>query len=261
MVRHFKCQAGICITASHNPPSYNGYKVYWEDGGQVVRPHDKEIITRFENLDDYSKLGFLEFREAVDKGFIHYCDDELDEAYLKVLSGIRYKNPQKREQKIAYTPLHGAGVTLLPEALKQKGFKNVLLVPEQKEPDGSFPTVSSPNPEDQEALVLGKKFSDEQGAKILLATDPDADRLVCSVKEGGKWVDLNGNQIAILLTHYILSALQERGVDLSDSYVVKTVVTTELLPRLTKHFGAECFETLTGFKWIADLILQKEISG
>lgn len=261
MVRHFKCQAGICLTASHNPPSYNGYKVYWDDGGQVVSPHDEGIIKHYNRLESYGDLQALSFEEALEKGLVTYCDEETDEAYLKMQREVCYRGPKKKDQKIVYTPLHGAGTTTLPKLMKERGYKNFFLVPEQKDPDGSFPTVSSPNPEDKEALVLAKAYADKKGAQLVLATDPDADRLGVSLKDEGEWVDLNGNQMAALLTHYIFSSLAEKGFSFKDSYIVKTNVTTDLLCKIASHYQSESYETLTGFKWIASVIKAKEQEG
>lgn len=261
MVRHFNCHAGICITASHNPPGYNGYKVYWADGGQVVRPHDAAIISHYKNLKDYGSLAFLPFSEALKTGLIRYCDEDIDEAYRAVARKVSFRQTKNSQTKIVYTPLHGAGVMSLPHVLKDRGFDKLLLVPEQKDPDGLFPTVSSPNPEDLEAFQLAKNFADKEGAKLVLATDPDADRLGVCVKDKGSWINLSGNQIAVLLTHYILTAHQQRGDSFKNCYLVKTIVTTDLLEKIASSFSCEIFETLTGFKWIADVIAREERKG
>jgi len=261
MVRHFQCHAGICLTASHNPPSYNGYKVYWADGGQIVDPHDEGIISHYNRLDDYAHLNSLEFKEACEKGFVTYCDEEADLAYLKVQREITYREPKKRDQRIVYTPLHGAGGTILPRFMKERGYENFFLVPEQKDPDGLFPTVTSPNPEDKEALILAKAYADKKGAKLVLATDPDADRLGVSLKNNGTWVDLSGNELASLLTSYIFSSLAKNHFSFKDSYIVKTNVTTDLLKKIAHKYNCDCYETLTGFKWIASIIAKKEKEG
>ncbi len=261
MVRHFQCEAGICLTASHNPPSYNGYKVYWADGGQIVDPHDEGIISHYNRLDNYAHLKSFEFSEAYEKGFITYCDEEADLHYLKAQREITYRQPKKRDQKIVYTPLHGAGGTILPRLMKERGYENFFLVPEQKDPDGLFPTVTSPNPEDTEALVLGKAYADKKGARLVLATDPDADRLGVSFKSNDTWVDLNGNEMASLLTSYIFSSLAENSFSFKNSYIVKTNVTTDLLRKIAHKYSCDCYETLTGFKWIASIIAKKEKEG
>ena len=261
MVRYFSCQAGICLTASHNPPAYNGYKVYWEDGGQIVTPHDKEIINKFSKLNDYGALSFLDFEIAKSQGLIHYCDRELDKAYLEMAKKVSYRKPNKTDQKIVYSALHGAGGTLLPRVLKDRAYNNLLLVPEQKDPDGLFPTVKSPNPEDEEALSLSKLYADKMGASLVMATDPDADRLAVCVKENGAWVNLNGNQLATLLTYYILEAIREQGESFEKAYIVKTVVTTDLLFKIASSYSCGTRETLTGFKWIADTISKEEALG
>ena len=262
MVRHFSCHAGICITASHNPPNYNGYKVYWADGSQIVTPHDEGIIEEYNLITDYESLNFLKFGEALNKNLIHYCDEELDRVYLENLKKVSYQQGFERTQKIVYTPLHGAGVTVLPQALRQGGFSNVHLVAEQEKPNGSFPTVESPNPEDPKALVLAKKKADEIGADLLLATDPDSDRLAFSFRDQkGDWFDPTGHQQASLLSYYILSALKEKKRFPDKPYLVKTIVTTELLDSLAKAYSCECYDTLTGFKWVADVMAKKEKEG
>lgn len=258
LVRHFSCHAGLCITASHNPSSYNGYKVYWQDGGQLVPPHDKKIIEEYKAIDDYSSLQFMAFDEAFRSGLIKYCDEELDKAYLEILKKISYQEVKLKNQKIVYTPLHGAGIVVLPKALSLCGYANVYLVPEQENPDGHFPTVKSPNPEDPESLYLAKKLADKLGSHLVLATDPDADRLAVSIKDKSVWVDLNGNQLAALLVNYILCSLKQKNLISDKSYIVKTIVTTDLLSELAKFYNCECIETLTGFKWIAEAIHLKD---
>lgn len=262
MVRHFSCHAGICITASHNPSTYNGYKVYWGDGSQIVRPHDEGIINEYNGIENYNSLAFLDFKKALSQGLVNYYDEELDKAYLAELKKVSYQSNLKKTEAIVYTPLHGAGVSSVPHALSQGGFKNIFMVPEQEKPDGSFPTVGSPNPEDPKTLVLAKKLADKVKSDLVLATDPDADRIAVSFREkDGKWSDLNGHQMASLLTFYILSSLKQEKKLPEKPYLVKTIVTTDLIKSLAKHYSCECYETLTGFKWIADVIAEKEKSG
>jgi len=252
-VRHFGCQAGICVTASHNPAVYNGYKVYWQTGGQLVPPHDQAIIEFYKQIENYDQLKFIPYEEAKSRGLIKEVSDELDDAYFARLARVQMKRPTI-QPKIVYTPIHGTGITAVPRALKMFGFTDVHIVSEQSKPDGNFPTVKSPNPEDHEALELAVSLGRKINADLILATDPDADRIAVLVKEDDDFTFLNGNQLVCLLTEYVLSAQKEQKILHASPLVIKTIVTTELLRDIAHHWGASCEDTLTGFKWICDLI-------
>lgn len=252
-VRNLKCDAGIVLTASHNPPEYNGYKVYWNDGAQIVPPHDSAIINEVRSVDfadikfdgDDSKITYL--GEEEDKKFIHAAVENT--SYLK----------GKKDLKIVYTSLHGTSIKILPDALAEAGFENVFIVPEQKNPDGDFPTVKSPNPEEPEALSLALKYAEEQNADIVFGTDPDADRLGVAVRGlDGKLVLLNGNQTNTVITDYILGKWKENGKIDGKQFIGSTIVTSDIFFPLAKYYGVECKVGLTGFKWIADLIRKAE---
>lgn len=244
-----KAQAGIMITASHNPKEYNGYKVYWSDGGQVVPPHDKGIMAEVEAVKEIRRSDHFEI-----------LDKTLDSAYLDAITQLRHFD-EKSDLKIAYTSLHGVGITLMPEALKRWGFSNLALVEKQIQPDGDFPTVKFPNPEYAETLSLGIATMEKSGADILLATDPDADRLAVAVRHHGKSVILNGNEIAALCTHFLCSTLQKKNQLPDNGAVVTTIVTTELLKEIARFFHVACFEVLTGFKYIGEKIHLWETSA
>jgi len=252
-VRHFGCQAGICVTASHNPAAYNGYKVYWNTGGQLVPPHDQAIIKLYGGIQDYSGLKFLPYNEALQKGLIKEVGDELDDAYFSCLAGVQLRRPAF-QPKIVYTPIHGTGITAVPRALKMFGFEDIHIVAEQAEPNGDFPTVASPNPEDHEALAMAIALGEKIHADLILATDPDSDRIAVVVLENQKYIQFNGNQLCCLLTEYILSSQKEKGHLPQDPLVIKTIVTSDLEKDIAHHWGAFCEDTLTGFKWICDLI-------
>jgi phosphoglucomutase len=257
MVRHFKCDAGVCITASHNPAAYNGYKIYWNSGGQLTPPHDKKILDFYTALSDYGLISFQAFNEAKKAGYIVELDKELDSAYLdRVHTLSLFKG--KRDLKIVYSPLHGTGVYAVPQALSRFGFQNLTLVPEQSEPDGNFPTVASPNPEDPRALVLAMKLGASLEADLVLATDPDADRLAVVVREDGKWKVFSGNQMGALLFNYVLSLSKSQKRLPSNAFTIKTIVTSDLLKDISTYYGLPCEETLTGFKWICDRVEEYE---
>ncbi len=255
-IRHLGCQAGIVITASHNPKEYNGYKVYWEDGAQIISPHDKNIMKHIQKI-DYEQIVF-----TPDESRIEIIGEEVDLAYLSRAKQITL-SPQaiadNRDLKIVYTPLHGTGIVLLPRMLKELGFENVIIVEEQAKPDGDFPTVSSPNPENPEAMELALSKAKEVDADLILATDPDADRIGVGVKTlDGQYQLLNGNQIGALLTYYVLNRKKQSGKLKDDSFVAKTIVTTDLIRDIAEYFGVEVKETLTGFKYIGALIREFE---
>ena len=254
--------AGIMITASHNPKEYNGYKVSWSDGGQVTAPVDKEIVAEVAKITDPSQV---KFKADLRCGEIESIGADVDEKYLSDLLSLRL-SPEAAaahsDIKIVYTPLHGCGVRLVPEILRRSGFKNVIHVPEQDISDGSFPTCVSPNPEEPAALQLALAKAEETGADIVIGTDPDADRVGIAVRdESGRLVLFNGNQTASMLTYYILTRWKELGKLGEGKYVVKTIVTTELITEICKSFGVPVYNVLTGFKYIAEVVKRKEAEG
>ncbi len=253
MVRHFACQGGVCVTASHNPPEYNGYKVYWQTGGQIVPPHDKAIIDLYSRIDSYEEIRHLPYDEGVKKGLIVEVGADFDEIYFAKVETLSVHKPEV-DLKIVYTPLHGTGAMPIVECLHRFGFKDVLVVPEQAEPNGEFPTVDYPNPEDPKALKMAIDLAKEKGAELVMATDPDSDRIGIVVREGNDYTILNGNQIGSLLVDYVLRSQQAAGRLPASPLVVKTIVTTDLQAKIAASYGAACEETLTGFKWICQLI-------
>ncbi|MCX7625780.1 MAG: phospho-sugar mutase [Candidatus Sumerlaeaceae bacterium] len=264
-VRHFKATAGIVITASHNPKEYNGYKVYWSDGAQVVPPHDRGIIAEVREVTSMAQVQLADFAEAVRKDQIHLIGETVDRLYIEALSGVRLRKDFADERgdnlRIVYTPLHGTGVKVLPAALRHWGFFDVHLVQEQAEPDGDFPTTKSPNPEERAAMELALALAEKVNADLVLATDPDADRLGVAVRHEGEYHLLTGNQLGSLLTWYICSTLKEQGRLPSNGVVIKTIVSTELAKAIAKDFGVAVEECLTGFKYIGALIRQYEEEG
>lgn len=256
-IRHLGCQSGVVITASHNPKEYNGYKVYWEDGGQIISPHDKNIIAEVKKIKTIDEIQFDDTLKNVE-----LIGDKIDHEYLKEIKRLSL-NPaiikNQHDLKIVYTPIHGTGVELVPKALSDFGFKNVTVVEEQKEPDGNFPTVKSPNPEEPAALELALKKAKEMDADIVMATDPDADRVGIAIKDNhNQFILLNGNQAAALLINYLISQWQANHKLKGKEYIVKTIVTSELLKDIADKYQVACYDVLTGFKYIADIIKQKE---
>ncbi len=256
-IRRLGCQSGVVVTASHNPKEYNGYKVYWEDGGQIIHPHDENIIREVQQIKSIGEVKF-----DGDPSSIVKLGEEMDDLYIEEVAK-QSLNPEiiqaHPEVKIVYTPIHGTGVVMVPRALKRMGFKNIYNVPEQDVVDGNFPTVVSPNPEESAALDLALKKADEVGADLVMATDPDADRVGIAVRnKQGALVLLNGNQTAALLTYYLLSQWSEHGKFTGKEYIVKTIVTSELLAEMAGHYGVPCYDVLTGFKYIADIIRKNE---
>ena len=256
-VRHLKCHAGIVITASHNPKEYNGYKVYWQDGGQLVPPHDDNIITEVNNIDSLNKIKWKR-----DEARVQIIGEDIDNEYLKMLTSLSV-NPKaiqkKNDLKIVFTPLHGTGIVMIPKALKAFGFKNVTLVDEQSVPDGNFPTTPYPNPEEKSTLKMALEKAEKIGADLVMATDPDADRVAVAVRnERGEMVLLNGNTIASLLTYYLLSEKRERSKLSGNDFVVKTIVTTDLIKDIAHDYEVDCVDVLTGFKYIAEKIRVNE---
>ena len=256
-IRHFKCQSGVVVTASHNPREYNGYKVYWEDGAQVIEPHDRNIIEEVQRIRDISEV-----KTGGPVKHIHIIGREVDNAYIsrvKELSLDPAVIKRNHDLRIVYTPLHGSGVKLVPMALRKFGFTCIFNVPEQDIPDGNFPTVRSPNPEEQSALEMAVRRASEVNGELVMATDPDTDRLGVAIKDQhGDYLLLNGNQTATLLTWYLLMKWSEKGLLKGNEYIVKTIVTTELLTEIADKYGVKHYDVLTGFKFIADIILKME---
>lgn len=257
-VRELGCTAGVMITASHNPPKYNGYKVYWDDGSQIVSPVDKDIITEVRNIQDYKEIKTISEEEAKQKGLYTVIGKEIDEKYLNILKNS-ILNPQSikncgKDLKIVYTPLHGTGNTLVEGLLKDLGFENVYVVPEQAKPDGKFPTVDYPNPEDPKAFKLALDLAEEKDADIVLATDPDADRLGVYVKDAktGEFKSYTGNMSALLIAEYRISQMKEKGILPKDGMIVTTVVSSNLAFDIANYYNLEIREVLTGFKNIGE---------
>lgn len=252
-VRHFNCHAGVMLTASHNPKEYNGYKAYWNDGGQLVAPHDHNVITEVNAIESISKVKFNR-----NEDLIKIIDESFDEIYIlanKNLSIHPELVKQQEDLKIVFSPIHGTGITLVPKILKAWGFKNIQTVEQQDTPDGNFPTVIYPNPEEEEAMSMAIKKGKEIDADIVMATDPDADRVGLAVKNNkGEIQLLNGNQIASLLVYYILSSKKQKSELNRNDFIVKTIVTSNLLSDISKSFSVKHYDTLTGFKFIGELI-------
>ena len=253
-VRHHNSQAGVMVTASHNPPEYNGYKVYWNDGAQVTPPNDQNIIDKFYAIKDFSTIKRIDFEDGINKDLISWVAEDVENAYYDAILSKTIRPDFCRENgsdlKIVYTPIHGTGLLPCKRALNDLGFSNVEIVKEQAEPDSDFPTVSSPNPENPSALKMAVDLMQETNADIVMGSDPDTDRLGVAHKHDGKIEYLNGNQIGVLMLHYILSNFKGQGKLSDNSYFVKTIVTTPLQDVIAKAFNVEIFNTLTGFKWI-----------
>ena len=251
-VKHLNCQAGIVLTASHNPPEYNGYKVYWEDGGQIVPPEDEAIIATIENL-NYNEIKF-----AANDDLIHYIDIDVDKAFIKSSienASFNTSATAKENLNIVFTSLHGTSITLVPDTLSQAGYTNVNIVPEQAVPNGDFPTVKSPNPEEPEALAMATALADKLQADIVIGTDPDCDRLGVAVRNNdGQMTLLNGNQTMILMTAFLLEQWKKAGKITGKQFVGSTIVSTPMMMELATSYGVECKVGLTGFKWIAKMI-------
>ena len=251
-VKHLNCQAGIVLTASHNPPEYNGYKVYWEDGGQIVPPEDEAIIATIENL-NYNEIKF-----TANDDLIHYIDIDVDKAFIKSSienASFNTSATAKENLNIVFTSLHGTSITLVPDTLSQAGYTNVNIVPEQAVPNGDFPTVKSPNPEEPEALAMATALADKLQADIVIGTDPDCDRLGVAVRNNdGQMTLLNGNQTMILMTAFLLEQWKKAGKITGKQFVGSTIVSTPMMMELATSYGVECKVGLTGFKWIAKMI-------
>jgi phosphoglucomutase len=256
-IRHLKCQTGVMLTASHNPKEYNGYKAYWDDGAQMIAPHDVNVIGEVQKITSVEDVQWTGDPENIIE-----IGKEVDEAYLDLILSLSLSPEIIRLQKnlkIVYTPLHGCGRKMIPEILKRYGFENVTTVKEQMVADGNFPTVRSPNPEEQDAMILALEKAREIDADLVMATDPDADRVGIALKNAkGEFILLNGNQTAALLFYYILYRWEEKKMLTGNEFIVSTIVTTELLKRIAEKFRVGYFECLTGFKFIADVIRKQE---
>ena len=263
-IRNLGCTAGVMITASHNPPKYNGYKVYWDDGAQIVAPRDKEIIEKVRAVEKYSEIKEISKEEAEKLGLFNIIGTDMDDKYLNILKS-KVLNPEiVREQgkkiKVVYTPLHGTGNTVTERLLNEIGLQNVYVVPEQKDPDGNFPTVSYPNPEDKKAFKLALELAEKEKADVVLATDPDADRLGIFAKDSktGNYMEYTGNMSALLIAEYRISQMKEKGILPNDGMFITTVVSSELAKAIAKNYNLECIEVLTGFKNIGAVMKKAE---
>ena len=259
-VRELKATAGIVVTASHNPPEYNGYKVYWEDGAQVVPPHDTAIIGEVNKIKDLAEIKNMEKQEAISKGLFNEIEEEIDSKYIEELKKL-ILNPEivkeyGKKLKVVYTPLHGTGGTVAPRVLKEIGLENVFMVPEQGEPNGNFPTVSYPNPEDKKAFELALKYAKEIDADVVLATDPDADRLGVYAKNSktGEYEAFTGNMSGLLIADYILNQKREKGILPNNGSIITTIVSSSMAEELAKEYNLHLIEVLTGFKYIGEQI-------
>lgn len=263
-VRELNCTAGIMITASHNPPKYNGYKVYWDDGAQIVAPRDKEIIEKVRNVTDYSEIKEITKKEAEEKGLFKIVGTEMDDKYIAKLKSL-ILNPeivkkQGENLKVVYTPLHGTGNTIAERLLREIGIKNLYVVPEQKEPDGNFPTVDYPNPEDPKAFKLALELAKKVDADVVLATDPDSDRLGIFAKDSktGEYKNYTGNMSALLIAEYRISQMQEKEMLPQDGMMIKTIVSSNLTDAIANNYGLYLYEVLTGFKNIGAIMRKEE---
>jgi len=256
-IRHYGCQSGVVITASHNPKEYNGYKAYWDDGAQLIPPHDKNVIDEVRRISSFDEVKFNGNQELIE-----IIGEETDILYLDQLKKLSLSPEiiaKYNDIPIVYTPLHGTGATMVPWCLKNFGFTNISMVDEQAVPDGNFPTVKSPNPEENSALQMAIDKAESEGASLVMATDPDADRVGIAVKDlHGKFVLLNGNQTAAVLLYYIFRKWKENGKITGKEFMVKTIVTSELLIDLANKYEIDSYDVLTGFKWIADIIRKNE---
>ncbi|WP_418422371.1 phospho-sugar mutase, partial [Alistipes ihumii] len=258
-IRHLHCHSGVVVTASHNPKEYNGYKAYWSDGAQVVAPHDRNIIAEVQKITSPDQVMIWKGDRSEN---IEILDETFDQIYLEAVHGLSLSPDaveRYHDMKIVYTPLHGTGVILVPESLRKYGFTNILTVKKQNIPDGNFPTVESPNPEERSAMKMAIELAESEKAEVVLATDPDADRIGMALRdENGQYVLLNGNQTCSLLVYYIVKRWSELGRLRGKEYIVKTIVTTELVARIAESFGVRHFDCLTGFKYIATVMRNHE---
>ncbi|MEN9548706.1 MAG: hypothetical protein RIR12_1297 [Bacteroidota bacterium] len=256
-IRHLKCQGGVVLTASHNPKEYNGYKAYWDDGSQLVPPHDKNVINEVDKIASVEDVKW-----SGGESNITLMGKKLDDAYIEMVKSLSVYPEvieKQKDLKIVYTSIHGTGIVMVPPVLEAFGFKNVHIVQEQKEPDGNFPTVAYPNPEESEAMSYALKLAAQLDADILAGTDPDADRVAIGVKDSnGKWILMNGNQTAVLAFNYLTEARKAKGIAQPNDMVITTIVTTPMIDALAKGNGVACYRVLTGFKWIANMIRERE---
>ena len=263
-IRELKCTAGIMITASHNPPKYNGYKVYWDDGAQIVAPRDTDIIAKVRAVENFSEIKEISEEEAKNKGLLHFVGKEMDDKYIETLKSL-ILNPEIVKQegkklKVVYTPLHGTGNMVAERLLKEIGIENLYVVPEQKDPDGNFPTVDYPNPEDPKAFKLALELAKKVDADVVLATDPDADRLGIFVKDvkSGEYKNYTGNMSALLIAEYRISQMKEKGILPINGMIITTIVSSNLTRAIGKYYGLEVIEVLTGFKNIGAIMRKAE---
>ena len=263
-IRQLKCTAGIMITASHNPPKYNGYKVYWDDGSQIISPRDKDIIAKVRGITDFKEIKTMNREEAIKKGLFNVIGKDMDDKFINKLKSL-VLNPeivkeQGKKLKIVYTPLHGTGNTIVERLLNELGFENVYVVPEQAKPDGNFPTVDYPNPEDKKAFKLALELAEKVDADVVLATDPDADRLGIYAKDAktGEYMTYTGNMSALLIAEYRISQMKEKGILPADGMFITTIVSSDLAKAIAKYYNLECIEVLTGFKNIGAVIKKAE---
>ena len=263
-VRELKCTAGIMITASHNPPKYNGYKVYWDDGSQIVAPRDKDIIAKVRDVKEFCEIKEMSKDEAIEKGLFNIIGTEMDDKYINTLKSLVINPDIVKEQgksiKVVYTPLHGTGNTVAERLLKEIGIQNLYVVPEQKEPDGNFPTVDYPNPEDKKAFKLALELAEKVDADVVLATDPDADRLGIYAKDSktGKYMTYTGNMSALLIAEYRISQMKEKGILPEKGMFITTIVSSDLAKAIASEYDLDCFEVLTGFKNIGAIMKREE---
>lgn len=265
-VRELKCISGIVITASHNPPEYNGYKVYWEDGAQIIAPVDEEIINEVNSIQDYSQIKLMDKKEAIEKGLYNVIGKEIDDKYIEaikknILNWDSIK-AQADKLKVVYTPLHGTGGKLAPRILKEMGLKSIYYVKEQMEPNGDFPTVEYPNPEDPKAFKCAIELAKKVDADIILANDPDADREGMFVRDNnGEYIRFNGNMTSLLIAEYLFSQMKEKNIIPQNGAMIKTIVSSNLADAIAKEYNLKLYQTLTGFKHMAKIIRENEISN
>ncbi len=265
-VRELKCISGIVITASHNPPEYNGYKVYWEDGAQIIAPVDEEIINEVNSIQDYSQIKLMDKKEAIEKGLYNVIGKEIDDKYIEaikknILNWDSIK-AQADNLKVVYTPLHGTGGKLAPRILEEMGLKSIYYVKEQMEPNGDFPTVEYPNPEDPKAFKCAIELAKKVDADIILANDPDADREGMFVRDNnGEYIRFNGNMTSLLIAEYLFSQMKEKNIIPQNGAMIKTIVSSNLADAIAKEYNLKLYQTLTGFKHMAKIIRENEISN
>ena len=265
-VRELDAIGGIVVTASHNPPEYNGYKLYWEDGGQVVPEQARDIIAEIEEIDDFSIVKTMDEMEAVNQGLLNYIGSEIDESYqqtlIDVLPDTELASEKGSDLNIVYTPLHGTGSTVVPQLLSDLGFANLAVVEEQADGDSDFSTVESPNPEDRSAFELALKLADKEQADVIIATDPDCDRMAPAVKDAdGNYQFLNGNEAGVLFADFLLKSKKEAGTLSDNGVIVKSIVSTDMVSEIAAEYGVEVLDVLTGFKFIGEKITEYEESG